>query len=466
MKQLIYLLILFLSFNVNVKGQFKSMGTDINSKYHELRPVVTQDGKTIYFTVEGNPKNPHRDGQDIWTSTRDENGEWTKAARLSDHINKQRYNGVYWVSPFGNKLLIRGSYNKNGTVSRGFSIVNKIGGTWTDPTPLVINGYNNLSRGIYTGATLSPDEKALIMYFSDEKNSDINDLWLSLKDDSTGEYSTPVKLDLSSDDDDEISPYISPDGKTLFYSSDMKGGLGGHDIWVSKRLDDTWLNWSIPVNAGSAINTSDWDAYFSIGDDGVIGYVTRNHKYDMPTKMGGADLYSFVLPESLKPEKLFEPVLDDKNTYVHDTLLVRDTLFVYDTVTITLYKNIPCNPLDTMSNEQLSEEIISTKILFDFGSSVLRSDSYKKLDIILAMMRNNPDLKIELGGHTDAVGNDKGNFKKSEERAISARNYIIGHGINKNRVVAKGYSNTKPISDNKTDAGRQLNRRVDVKVIN
>lgn len=449
MKQLIYLLVLCLSFTVNVNGQAKVLSSNINSKYHEIRPLVTQDGQTMYFTVEGNPKNPYRDGQDIWMSTRDEdNGEWTKSARLPTYINKQRYNGVYWVSPLGNKLLIRGSYNGDGTTSRGFSIVDRIEGTWANPRPIVIHDYAGLSKGIYTGATLSPDEKALIMYFSDELNSDMNDLWLSLRDDSTGEYSTPVKLSLSNADDDEISPYISPDGKTLFYSSDMEDGYGSNDIWMTKRTDSTWLNWTVPVNVGNSINTRGWDSYFSIGDNGVIGYLASNRKYSFPGKMGGADIMSVILPESLRPEMPIKPVAD--------------TLIIHDTITTVITKVIPCNPLDTMTEEQLMAELPKSKILFDFGSSILRSDSYRKLDVILALMNNDPKMKIELGGNTDAIGTDKRNFKQSEDRAISAKNYLVAHGISSDRIVAKGYSNTKPIADNKNDAGRQLNRRVDI----
>jgi OOP family OmpA-OmpF porin len=119
-----------------------------------------------------------------------------------------------------------------------------------------------------------------------------------------------------------------------------------------------------------------------------------------------------------------------------------------------------------MSNEQLQKELVKYKILFDFGSSVLRPDAYKKLDIIAKMMRNNPDMKVELGGHTDALGNGIRNQKQSEERAQSAKSYLLSKGVNYNKVNAVGYGNKQPITDNKTDADRQINRRVDIKVIN
>jgi len=452
MKKLSILLILTLLLNGVTQSQTKNLGVNVNSIYQEIRPVLSTDGSTIYFTVEGNPISKYKDGQDIWTSTRDENGQWKPAERLPDYINSQKYNGVYWCSADGNTLLIRGKYSSTDKTShRGYSIIRKIDKGWSYPTPVIVNNYESMSQGIYNGGSLSPDEQVLIMYFTNERNGNINDLWISKFDTTKGEYSTPIILSVSENDYDEISPYIAPDGKTLFYSSDRPGGLGSYDIWMTKRLDDTWTNWSIPVNIGTPFNTKSWDAYFSIGDNGLMGYVATNNKHSLPSKIGGADIESDTLPEFLRPE------LPKTDIVKVDTTIIRDTFIVN--------KIIPCDPLDTMNSEQLKKELNKGKILFDFGSSVLRPDAYRKLDVIAKMMKTNPNMKIELGGHTDAIGVDKRNQIQSEERAKSAKSYLIAKGIESFRIETKGYSNTKSISNNKTDAGRQLNRRVDIIVI-
>jgi outer membrane protein OmpA-like peptidoglycan-associated protein len=457
MKKLIILLILTTLINVVTYAQTKNLGVNINSVYQEIRPVASADGTTLYFTVEGNPINKYKDGQDIWMSKRDENGEWTKAERLPDYINSQRYNGVYACSNDGTTLLVRGLYNSvNKATHRGFSIIRKVNNGWTMPSPVIVKDYNILSQGIYTGGTISSDEKILIMYFSTEKNSDINDLWISKYDSIKGEYSIPTKLNISEEDYDEISPYIGPDNKTLFYSSDRPGSIGDNDIWMTKRLDDTWMNWSEPINIGAPFNTRAWNAYFSIGENGLMGYVSTNNKYSFPSKLGGADIESDTLPKFLRPEVILPEITLPIASLV-------DTVTIHDTVVIT--KLIPCDPLDTMNSEQLTKELNKGKILFDFGSSVLRPDAYIKLDIIAKMMKVNPNMKIELGGHTDAIGIDKRNQTQSEERASSAKSYLIAKGIENSRIQTKGYSNTKSISNNKTDAGRQLNRRVDITVI-
>jgi outer membrane protein OmpA-like peptidoglycan-associated protein len=458
MKKLINFIILSVILVGSANAQLKSLGPNVNSLNHEIRPLVSTDGQTLYFTVQGNVLSKYKDQQDIWMCKRDSMGEWAKAVRLPDYINSQRYNGVFWTSADGNTLIIRGRRNDKGEVSRGFSKVTKLeNGDWSIPEPIKIHEYDRLSRGTYTGATFSPDMKVMIMYFTTEINGDMNDLWISRLNDSTGEYSTPIKLSLSEDDYDEISPYIAPDGMTMYYASDREGGFGSHDIWMTRRVDDTWQNWTIPVNMGEPINSKEWEAYLSIDVFDKAAYVTKNTKYTGRGKMGGADLAYVILPDSLLPLPI-KPKVD--TVYIHDTI----TIYVSDTITLT--KTIPCDVLDTMSTEQLQKELVRYKILFDFGSSVLREDAYKKLDIVAKMMRNNPDMKIELGGHTDALGNSTRNQIQSQERAESAKSYLLSKGVPRNRIEAKGYGNKKPITNNKTDADRQINRRVDIKVLN
>jgi flagellar motor protein MotB len=455
MKKLFTFILLSFFTTFCVKAQFKFLSENVNSKYQDFRPVSSADGHYLFFTVEGNPINKFKDGQDIWMSERDQNGEWGKAVRLPDYINCERYNGVFWSSPDGNRVIIRGAKDgtTNGIIRRGYSIVSRINGVWGTPQPIKIRDYEKLSQGKFTGVTLSTDEKVMIFYFDDERNGDWNDLWISYLNDTTNEYSRPIMLtELSNEDEDEISPYIAPDNETLYYSTDKKGGVGGFDIWMTRRLDSTWLHWSEPVNLGEQINTKKWDAYFSIGENDSVAYISSNYKYGTLWERGGSDIATKIIPESFRPKT--------KKIKIEPKI---DTIIVIDTVIIS--KVIPCDPLDTLNDEQLYKELVKGKILFDFGSTTLRPDAYKKLDVVIKLMKNIPDMVIELGGHTDAVGNDKKNMKKSEDRTTSTKNYLISKGIESNRIITKGYSNTKPVGDNSTDAGRQLNRRVEIKII-
>jgi outer membrane protein OmpA-like peptidoglycan-associated protein len=112
--------------------------------------------------------------------------------------------------------------------------------------------------------------------------------------------------------------------------------------------------------------------------------------------------------------------------------------------------------------DNLTKELKKGRILFDYGKSILRSDAFYKLDVMVAILQKNPDMQIELGGHSDSLGNAKGNMKQSIERAQSARGYLLAKGIDDSRIIVKGYGDKKPVATNKTDAGRQLNRRVEI----
>ena len=465
MKHLLRILILPLLFLGNTYAQIKNLGPEINSVYHEVRPVVTVDGKTIYFTVEGEPQNPYKDGQSIWTSQKDSLGNWQKATRMPKYLNSEKYNGVYWCSKDGNKLLIRGRYDEDSSsVTKGFSTIEKIDGIWSYPKPVRIRDYDIMSSGIYSGAYMSTDEKILIMYFTEEMNGDYNDLYISKYIDSIGGYSKPLKLSISEENSDEISPYISPDNTTLYYSSDKEGGVGSHDIWYTKRLDDTWMNWSEPKNLGKPFNTKGWDAYFSIGDNGSVGYSATNFKYSLPSSIGGADIFYDSLPtelriniDSIEKVESGELASNSENSSTNLGNLKVDT--------IVITKTLPCDPLDTLDTEELVKELNKGKILFDFGSSVLRTEAYRKLDVVAAIMKKNPNFIVELRGHTDAIGTSKRNYKWSQDRSDNAKNYLIAKGIDGRRIISKGCANTEPIGNNNTDEGRQLNRRVDVLLI-
>jgi len=447
MKELIKLLILTIFLTGNLNAQVTNLGENVNSIYDEIRPLVSADGKTLFFIVEGNPLNPYKDGQDVWFSEKTDSGKWGKSVRLPNNINRDRYNAIFWCSQNGDKLLIKGNYDAlNGKIKRGFSMIYKTNNGWSKPKPLIINDYSQISKGEYCGVTLSPDEKVMILYFSNEKNDVYNDLWVSFLDTTKMVYSTPVKLSISEDDCDEISPYIAQDGKTLYYSTNNLNGLGKYDIWMTRRLDDTWLEWSTPVNIDTPFNGPQWDAYLSISNDRKTAYFSRSTGKNI-------DIYSDTLKFEFRPE-------ETKEEYITS---IKDTTFIHDTIIVTNIE--PCDEIDTMSNEQLIREIERTKILFDFGNSALRSDAYKKLDYVVRLLNKNPNMFIELNGHSDAIGNPERNLKQSKQRALSAKEYLISRGIDNSRMTAKGYSNTKPIVDNMSEEGRQLNRRVDINVL-
>lgn len=248
---------------ISPRYELVKMNDNINTLYHQVSPVISMDGTKLYYFVSNHPQNTYgkENSQDIWVSTLDDKGVWSEGKRMGPPLNDNRYNQVFNVLPDGS-LLIRGGRAKN---SKGFCLVSPDGRV----TQLGIPGFSDMDKGIFNGASISSDGQHLILYFSEKQGDKFSDLYLSKQ--QNGQWTTPVKLKISSAADD-YSPFISPDQKTLYFSSDRysKEKVGGTDIYKATRLDDTWLNWSEPVNLGRLINTPVSDAYFSMDTHGNI----------------------------------------------------------------------------------------------------------------------------------------------------------------------------------------------------
>lgn len=291
-----------LSMHSIAQDEPENLGKLVNSEYAELRPVISGDGKSLYFVVEGNPENTNyltdNRAQDAWYSALDITGGWTKAERLPGVINSKTDNAIFWSSPDGDEILIRGAYEDGVYMGRGFSLCQKTLTGWSKPKRLKINGYQTMSQDLYDGATLSSDKKTLILYMSENKNSLLNDLYVSTIGEND-EWSTPIKIEdsLSLEDYDEVTPFIAYDDLTLYFASNRPGGFGGYDIYKTTRLDDTWSRWSKPVNLGKPVNSTKSEAYFSVdisGDYGYMALMTSNNK---------TDLMRIKLNEQQKPKK-------------------------------------------------------------------------------------------------------------------------------------------------------------------
>lgn len=248
---------------VSPRYELVKMNDKINTLYHQVSPVISIDGTKLYYFVSNHPQNTFgkENSQDIWVSSLDDKGEWSEGKRLGPPLNQNRYNQVFNVLQDGS-LLVRGGRAKN---SKGFSIVNA-GGGWTE---LNIPGFEALDKGVFNGGTISADGQHLIIYMSEKQGDKFSDLYVSSQ--ANGQWSKPVKLKISSPAD-EYSPFLAPDQKTLYFSSDRfsKDKVGGTDIYKTTRLDDSWQNWSEPVNLGKHVNTPVADAYFSIDTHGNI----------------------------------------------------------------------------------------------------------------------------------------------------------------------------------------------------
>jgi OOP family OmpA-OmpF porin len=283
------------------------MDKTINTFHHEAAPVISPDGSTLYFFVQNHPENTlgKEDTQDIWESKRDDKGVWGAAQHMTSPFNIHPYNQMFTVFEDGT-LFIKGGRTKG---EKGFSLVT--GGSLRE---LNVKDFKNMNQGRFYGATMSADKKHMIIYFSEKAGSIVSDLYLSNVQ-PDGSWSKPAVLKVSSPQDD-VGPFIGPDQNTLYFASARQapGRQGQTDIYKCTRLDDSWTNWSTPVNVGKPINTSGEDFYFTMDKAGNV-ITSRANK-----AMEGAqlDLYMLVpktihinLAGNILNQKTNEPLTAD-----------------------------------------------------------------------------------------------------------------------------------------------------------
>lgn len=273
-------LLFFLLISISLLAQKapENLGSAVNSEYSELNPVISPDGRTLYFGRKNHPSNRYgvkgsetiSGSQDIWFSEK-VGDTWSFARRLSEVLNRDQYNTILSISPDGQTILLKGAYVNGTYETRGFSISNKTTGGWSVPVKIDIPGYEQLSKGKNEYGYLTMDGKAILLAFARKKNSEDDDLYVSFYED--GRWSRPMDLGEGINTKySETTPFLSADGKTLYFSSDRPGGQGSQDIYLTRRLDDTWQNWRKPQNLGSPINTEEYDAYYSIAAKGDYAY--------------------------------------------------------------------------------------------------------------------------------------------------------------------------------------------------
>ncbi len=301
----------------------ENLGSAINTKAEEISPVISPDGKTLYFTRSPHPENVgSADAQDVWFATLQADNHWNKAVNIGAPINNYDQNSSFSITPDGNTMLLNNVYLPNGKMKRGLSITNKTRTGWVFPKEVKIANYYNDSE--YSEFTLAQNGLVLIMTVQRKDTYGRKDLYVSfLKSDNN--WTEPRNMGgMVNSAEDETSPFIASDGVSLYYSTAGFSGYGNNDMFVTKRLDDTWLHWSEPQNLGPNLNTPDWDAYFTIPASGEYAYfVSANNSF------GEGDIFRVRLSPETRPEPV---VLVRGNVYNASTKQPLSADLVYHTV--------------------------------------------------------------------------------------------------------------------------------------
>lgn len=392
-----------------------NLGSAVNTANDEYVNALVLTGSELLFTrryaVEGAVY--QREGLFM---ARAAEGQWYPATQLSVRPDIDDLMGAAFLSYKGNELLFTvcgmGRHNQGCDLYK--AVRDDENHPWIEVQPL---GDKINDPAWDSQPCLSLDGKEL--FFASRRNGNA-DLYHCYRDED-GQWSKPESLgSVINTKGTEMAPFIHPDGKTLYFSSDTHIGMGGFDLFVSRRNEAG--EWSEPVNLGYPINTAGDEINFIVAADGHTALISSMREGGY----GGYDIYSFQLKEEdVKPE----------------------SINVYDCLVETLVPGAVV-PL--------------VNIQFEYNSAALSENSEEGVDALAEYLKKHPGLNVELAGHTDDVGSEAYNQQLSESRAEAVRQALIARDIPEGRLTAKGYGSTSPIYPNDTDEHRALNRRTEM----
>jgi outer membrane protein OmpA-like peptidoglycan-associated protein len=411
------------------------------------------------------------------------------------------------VTPDGKSaiMLLGNRYLPNGKMAAGVSISSHMNGEWSKPEALnIINDYNYNEKANYF---LTDNRQTLLMSVERQDSYGDRDLYVTfMKPDNT--WTEPLNIgDVVNTAAEESAPFLASDDKTLYFSSSGFSGYGGSDIYVTKRLDDTWTNWSEPENLGPEINSPLEDLFFNIPAASDHAYYSRG------VSESNMDIFRIKLPIIKNPEPwvtvrgkivdnstgeaigariIYERLPDGKGlgisqsnpeTGEYEIRLPAGELYglrAESTERLSENQNLDLRDiksdrviegndfnLDPIKLATLQENVSITlnNLFFDFDKTVLRPESFPELNRIVTLMKERPSMEIEVSGHTDSAGPEPYNLKLSERRANAVVQYLMEKSIAKSRMKVLFFGETQPIESNDTFEGRRRNRRVEFKIL-
>ncbi len=482
--------------------ELMNMGSGINSEWDEYLAALTADDEQIVFTV----KRPRDKGtvcafclneEDLYSSHKSV-GEWLPREELGAPVKSGYNEGAQCISPDGKYLLYTMCDADFGMGSCDLYWAKRIGDRWSRP--------RNFGAPVNTSSWESQPSMAadgMTVYFASSRPGGFGgmDIWKTTMT-AEGEFSVPVNLGPAiNTPGDDAAPFIHSDGRTLYFASNGRVGMGGYDLYYSTlQADGTW---SEPVNMGYPINSPADEINVFINAHGTVAYIAS----DKDGGYGGLDLYSFELDDQLRPNPVTyikgrvrdafsgEPLsarieMIDLNTKQLLTATTSDPqtgsylACVHTGGNILLNVSHPDYPFYS-ENFQIEKSytelspylkdislqptdvgtVVTLKnVFFDFDRSELKPESFVELNKLADYLKKNA-IRIEIGGHTDDQGSEEYNDRLSENRAKAVYDYLIQKGIPAERLQYKGYGMRLPVADNSTEEGRAANRRTEFKIV-
>lgn len=485
--------------NQKSAGQYqpRMLSDTVNCFVMQYFPVLTADEQQLFFTrrngITGN------DTEDLVVATKDSRGRWSKPVSVSANINTIENEGTCTVSADGRQIIFTSCRGRKGFGGCDLFMSVKQGDEWSEP--------KNLGPGVNSNYWESQPALAAdgrVLYFASERKGGRGgkDIYVSFKNEK-GEWSKaeilPPHINTVQDD---LSPFIHANGRTLFFASDGRIGFGGYDIYVTELIDN---NWAEPKNFGAPVNNFEDQFSLFITADGKTGYYSHERDRDENT----GRIYEIKIPDEqqvahrsnyvkgiiadaangnpvqakielmdLKKNELVSVVSSDSLNGKYLMVLTHGSDYgLFVSATGYLYKSFNFNYAQATTlkpiiiNIELQKAksgatVVLNNIFFDYNKFELKSESITELDKVVRFLSENPTIKIEISGHTDNQGNEASNLILSQKRATSVSEYLSQKGVAANRIKTLGLGSKKPILDNSTEENRQANRRIEFSILN
>jgi outer membrane protein OmpA-like peptidoglycan-associated protein/tetratricopeptide (TPR) repeat protein len=473
------------------KFEPRNLGDSINTAVSEYYPTISLDGNTLIFTRRVNNMN-----EDFYESKRS-GDNWSKANSLPGNINTNQNEAAQSVSLDGQILIFNGCNFPEGMGSCDLYISYLTPQGWSSP--------ENLGDSVNTefwesAPSLSPDKRDL--YFASNRPGGYggSDIYVSHRL-PNGRWSAAQNLGPQVNTaGDEGTPFIHFDNQSLYFNSSGHPGYGSNDLFVSRKKPDG--TWNTPENLGYPINTIEDEGSLVVAADGTTAYYAS----DRADSRGGLDIYTFQLRSDIRPARtlwvkgkvfdektkkglpssveltdlstralLTKVQTDETGNYLITLPVGKDYAFEVSRRGYLFYsENFPLSQkqADSTYNIDIPLEpieagatIVLKNIFFDVNRYDLKPESQVELDKLVQFMRENPSLVVQISGHTDNTGKPADNMSLSENRARAVVSYLTAKGIEAKRLQSKGWGDTKPIADNRTEQGRARNRRTEMRLV-
>ena len=471
----------------------------VNTFPQQYFPSLTADQKTLFYTARKGFTMAH--DENIYTCVKDDSGRWSPPKSVSPAINSPANEGAVSISADGKIMIFTSCRGRNTYGNCDLFYTEKVGNDWKNPV--------NLGRPVNTPAweaqpSLSADGRTLYFASSKSGGKGGRDIWVTHRDDEDT-WTEPVNLgDSINTTGNEVSPFIHVNGQTLFFSSDYHPNLGGYDIF-SSELGESDQHWTTPKNLGYPINTNDDQISLFITADGKYGYYTNDvrvgmvvesklHYFEIPQEVQIKHKSSF-LTGTIRDQRSKQPIESQielfdirsgkmiskvKSDAIDGTYMVVLTegreYGVYVKKVGYVLENLSFNYEERESMEpkvldiylkpiESGQTTVLNNIFFAFDSYKLDQKSQTELREVYNFLKENKGVRIQIGGHTDNTGSNRYNIELSENRARTVYDFLIDNGVPNRLMEFKGYGSSKPRKPNDSEQNRHLNRRIEFMII-